>query len=161
MSQSQYTFNTFQSNPQTIFNQTSNQDVAYTQQQTFQTATQFQYQMPNQESVMVQMNPYPQTYNSVLSVNQNQPKIKAEDKDIQNIMPNKQAVPKLPKQKSAQKNSKTISKLPTASNASMTSNALDKMNIQEDEDDQKNKIRYSIDNFKFGSFGFRKKFWCS
>jgi len=137
MSQSQYNFNTFQSNQPTIYNQNSNQDVAYTQQQTFQTATQFQYQMPNQESVMMQMNPFQQSFNPVLTINQNQnqPKLKSEDKDLQNIMPNKQSAPKLPKQKSAQKNSK----MAVASSSSSTSKS-EKMKIQE-EDDEEPKIK--------------------
>jgi len=133
MSQSQYNFNTFQSNPPTIYNQNSNQDVAYTQQQTFQTATQFQYQMPNQESVMMQMNPFQQSFNPVLTVNQNQPKLKSEDKELQNKQ-SAPKLPKLPKQKSSQKNSK----MTTASSSSTKS---DKMKIQEEEgEEQKMKL---------------------
>jgi len=107
MSQNQYPYNTYQPNTQSqMYNPNPNQDVAYTQQQAYPAATQFQYQMNNQESVMMPMNPYQQSFNPVVPVNQNQGKVKKEDKDIQNIMPNKQANPKLPKQKSTQKTTK-------------------------------------------------------
>jgi len=100
MSQSQFPYNTFQANPQSqIYNINPNQDVAYTQQQAYPAATQFQYSINNQETVMMQMNPFQQSFNNIItSVNQNQTKVKKDDKDIQNIMPNKQENPKLPKQ---------------------------------------------------------------
>eukprot|EP00833_Pecoramyces_ruminatium_P006195 jgi/Orpsp1_1/1180227/evm.model.c7180000072571.1 len=122
MSQSQYTYNTYQSTAQTqIYNQNPNQDVAYTQQQqAFHAAAQFQYSIPQQESVMMQMNPYQQSMNTII-VNQNQNNLTTtnksnankDEKDIQNIMPNKQANPKLPKQKvtkSVKKEQTTTSK---------------------------------------------------
>jgi len=110
MSQSQYTYNTYQATAQPqIYNQNPNQDAAYTQQQAFP-AAQFQYSIP-QDTVMMPMNPYQSLNpNTVITVNQNQAANintnknnveTSDEKDIQNIMPNKQANPKLPKQKQA------------------------------------------------------------
>jgi len=73
MSQSQYAYNTFQSTTQSqIYNQSPNQDVAYTQQQAFSAAAPFQYSIPpQQDAVMMQMNPYQQQMSQII-VNQNQ-----------------------------------------------------------------------------------------
>jgi osomolarity two-component system response regulator SKN7 len=118
MSQSQYTYNSYQSTAQSqIYNQNQNQDVAYTQQQqAFPSATQFQYSIPpQQDSVMMQMDPYHQQMNQII-VNHNQNNLTGkahmvnEDKDVLNIMPNKQANTKLPKQKSIKKEKSKTSK---------------------------------------------------
>jgi len=115
MSQSQYTYNSYHSTAQSqIYNQNQNQDVAYTpQQQAFPSATQFQYSIPpQQDSVMMQMDPYQHQMNQII-VNHNQndltgkPNMVNEEKDVQNIMPNKQSNTKLPKQKPTKKETKS------------------------------------------------------
>jgi len=147
MSQSQYPYNTYQSTAQSqIFNQNPNQDVAYTQQQQpFPAATQFQYSIPQQESVMMQMNPYPQSMNTII-VNQNQnniattankPNSSKNEKDVQNIMPNKQANPKIPKQKATRNAKKETLNAPKSKATKNNTKANDKKKLMDEEKNSK------------------------